>query len=58
MEPRRARIWDSFGLPNHEREGYYDVKVERLVYGPTPEDWSLEIYSLHTFYVHKLRPLP
>ncbi|EXJ67537.1 uncharacterized protein A1O5_09550 [Cladophialophora psammophila CBS 110553] len=66
---KESQIWDSLvlrGLEERRRHGSMpveqdrleSVRVERLVYGPTPADWSLKVSYSQTLYVHKLSLLP
>lgn len=58
---RESDIWRSLGFPGstcHSTSEYRQLEIGRLVYGPKPTDWSLEVRFHRPCWVYGLRPPP
>lgn len=61
---RESEVWKSLGVQDYSKfqhillRWHQPTRVEQLVYGSTPTDWSLKICHFWKHHVYRLRPLP
>lgn len=61
---KESEVWKSLGVQDYSKfqhiltQWYQPTKIEQLVYGSTPTDWSLKTCHFWRHYVYRLRPPP
>jgi hypothetical protein len=61
---KESEVWKSLGVQDSSkfqhilRIYHKPTKIEQLVYGPTPTDWSLKTFYFWGHYIYTLRPPP
>jgi hypothetical protein len=61
---KESEVWKSLGVQDYSKfqhilkQRYQPTKIEQLVYGSTPTDWSLKTCHFWSHYVYGLRPPP
>ncbi|KIW44258.1 uncharacterized protein PV06_05281 [Exophiala oligosperma] len=59
-----SKVWESLGVGTHLRyldgvmSGSRGIYIKRLIFGPNPQDWSVEFARCVVFSLRKLCPLP